>query len=158
MQSNKYYIKTIALDEFDIIIDYIRKHKDQKAYWFIFNTNKRSEHKDPGHWIAIFIWKQDKWFEYFNPFGENPTNNIMKEIKRLMYYIQTLFPYLLKFKINRIKQQGDLSTYCGLFCIKFLLSRSSGISFKETTNYPLIKKNEKLMKWMKNFIEKFGFI
>ena len=146
MQSNKYYIKTIALDEFNSIINYIKKHKDQKNYSFIFNTIKRTNYKEPGHWIGVYISKQDKSFEYFNPFGEYPNGTILKEIKKLMYYIQTLFPYLLKFKVNRVKQEGDLSTYCGLYCIKFLLSRSSGISFKDATNFPKIKQNEKTMK------------
>jgi hypothetical protein len=44
-------------------------------------------------------------------------------------------PILMKFKVNKIKQQSDNTPHCGFFAIKFLDDRFNGVPYKWTTRY-----------------------
>ena len=99
---------------------------------FIMNTDPRS---GPGkHWQACRIdSKFDKTVEFYDPFGDEPTPLFMKDIKHVIDKLK--LPYMLKFKINMVKNQDVNSSNCGTHCIRFLKARSNGKSFKEATGF-----------------------
>ncbi|EGG18909.1 hypothetical protein DFA_02648 [Cavenderia fasciculata] len=83
-------------------------------------------HNKPGsHWIAVYIdADKDKSVEYYDSFGQEPTDDFMKQLKDLIDEINP--DYYLKFKLNKVIDQSSNSTTCGYHAIKFLLNRYNG--------------------------------
>ena len=158
MEVNKYYIDTIANNELDEILNYIYNNNILKGC-FIMNTLNSYDHS-VGHWVAIYydVSNDGEYtLEYYDPFGNDPDN------KKLIDKFKKLFEKLnidayVKVKINKIKQQSISSNNCGWFCIKFLLERLNGISFKDATKYKKISKNEDNITEIKKHYNKYGFI
>lgn len=96
---------------------------------FIMNTDKSS---GPGeHWVAVYISGDS--VEYFDPLAEPPTKDFITDVKK---YLESMkVPVLMKFKINKVKQQDSRTNHCGFFAIKFLDDRFAGIPYPWTTRY-----------------------
>ena len=112
-----------------------------KDFCLVMNT---AEYPKSGHWIAVKV--SPKILEYFNPFGERPSQRFLEAIYKIMK------KDVYQHKINLVKHQMDDSSLCGLHCIKFLLSRYLGKTFKETTGFDKIDKSKK---YEKELIEDF---
>lgn len=125
MKSTPSYSGTIAADEMDSL-----PVKDKMC--FVMNTDNSNE---PGrHWVAVYIDKnKDKEVNYYDPFGDPPTNQTLKGLKQI---VDKMDPdTLLKFKINSVKNQDVNSDTCGWHSMNFLKERSNGSSFKEATGF-----------------------
>ncbi len=81
-------------------------------------------------------------------------NNRVNEIKRIMWpFINRMYNHYLKYKINLVRDQWIKWSYCGLFCVRFIMAIISGIDFKTITGFNDVIENEKLMKtFEKNLI------
>lgn len=65
--------------------------------------------KEGSHWVGVFI-DRNKAAIYFDSYGRQPPEAIETFIERNSNY----------WSYSKYKLQGDLSTKCGLYCIKFL--------------------------------------
>ena len=96
-----------------------------------FVMNLDNSDKPGSHWVAVYINSDS--VEYFDPLADPPSEEFKKDIKK---YLESMgVPVLMKFKINKIKQQSDASPHCGFFAIKFLDDRFHGIPYQWTTRY-----------------------
>lgn len=123
---------TIPIDKIDDI------KPRMKPFSFIVNTDPSDK---PGrHWIAIYIDpKNEKSLEIFDSFGEDPSEDktyqdyLLTGLKNLIDKLH--LPYMLKMRMNMVQQQpifdkdGNYSTTCGYYAMKFILDRISGKSF-----------------------------
>lgn len=124
---------------------------------FIANTCPHTQVTNT-HWCAVRM--KHGLVEFFDPLGEKPTPEVMKQIRRLVKsckYIHKEAPRY-QFKVNRMiisdkKLQSDTSTNCGYFCVKFLKDRAAGVPWKVCTGYNILEKN--LSKLKEADIEKF---
>lgn len=130
------FIGTIPLDEIDFVIKYIEDN-DSEDFSFIFNTKKADyfENKEHvGHFIAV---NYDRYsLEIYDPLAD-PISEKIKEyiIEPLKELIEDNVEHLVKLKHNKVEQESADSYLCGWFCIRFLLDRYNGISWKEATDY-----------------------
>ncbi len=116
------YTGTIASDQ-------ISELPKQIPQGFIINSDMSYE---PGaHWRAVYITPDS--IEWFDPFGDPPTQEEKIALKKKL--IEWEVPNLMKFKINRIKQQHGNSHHCGYHCLMFLSNRFDGIDFPMATRY-----------------------
>lgn len=124
---------------------------------FIYNTDTSNQ---PGkHWIAVRIDDTTKSIEHFDPLADEPNKYALEGLKVLMDKIKS--PYLYKFKINNVKNQKDSTDTCGYQCMRFILDRNKGLSFKEATHYVEHKQDDKTdigEKQANDLKNKFGYI
>jgi hypothetical protein len=108
-----------------------------------FIMNLDTSDMDGSHWIAVYI--NGDSVEYFDPLADPPTESFKRDIKK--YLEDMKVPILMKFKVNKIKQQSDSTPHCGFFAIKFLTDRFDGIPYPWTTRYVTnVKKGEEELK------------
>lgn len=121
---------------------------------FIINTDPRDK---PGeHWQACRIDSTfDKSVEFYCPFGDDPQPSFMKGIKKLVDKMK--LPYMLKFKINKVKNQDVRSDTCGFHCINFLKKRGAGQSFKQATGYKEQDNSQQMEKEVEQLKKQLGF-
>ena len=86
--------------------------------FFICNTV--SDITIMGHWILIFIYKNELY--YFDSYGENPPNNNI-----LKFYNN--YPGK-KHKVTSYSLQSNHSYVCGAYCILVAVHKCRGVSFK----------------------------
>ena len=86
------------------------------------------------HWVAIFSPKKGPTY-YFDSFGRPPPNEILTLIERNSKE---------GWKYNKKKIQGDLSTICGLYCIKFIKSLPNYNNFIEKFTHCCLKNDYKV--------------
>jgi hypothetical protein len=107
-KSSNFYYGVFAIDQLPII--------DKFPSCLIIN-NKPSNHEGQ-HWVAIYFDKKRKC-EFYDSFGKHPD-----------YY--GIYEYLKKYstsiKYNNNKVQSNVSPYCGLYCIFFLIFKLKGKS------------------------------
>ena len=109
------YLGTFAFDKLPQIVRY--------PSCLIFNTHKSNQSGE--HWLAIY-YNKNKSCYFFDSMGFHPNHyNITEYLKST----STFFTY------NKKQIQGIFSTYCGYYCINFLLTRSRNISLKEFFKY-----------------------
>lgn len=115
-----------------ISADEIPKLPLKKKLSFIINTDPRSK---PGeHWTCCRIDATfDKSICFYDPFGEDPPSLFMKDIKS--YVDEMKLPYMLKMKINQVKNQDVNTDTCGFHCVRFLEAMNRGESFAKATGY-----------------------
>lgn len=103
-----------------------------REFGFIMNLDKSD--KKGSHWVAVYIdTLHNNSIEYYDSFGREPSNDFMKQIKKL---IDRLEPNTyLKFKVNRIQDQNVNSSNCGFFCMRWILDKATGKNFKESTRF-----------------------
>lgn len=91
--------------------------------------NNQPSNKEGQHWIAIYFDKNRKC-EFFDSFGKSPhfygVNNYLRNNSKTI-------------NINRKIIQSNISEYCGLYCIFFLIFKLKGRSMTFYNN--LFKKN-----------------
>ena len=121
-------VQHITRDQLPVIIKY--------PACLIFNNQTSNQQGE--HWIALYFNKK-KHAEFFDSFGNSPT-----------YY--KLNKYLKKSSTNKpsfsqLTIQSNDSTFCGYYCVLFLLFKARGYSltkflsfFKDNVS------NEKLLK------------
>jgi hypothetical protein len=96
---------------------------------FIMNLDKSD---GPGnHWVAVYISGDS--VEYFDSFGDPPTEQFKKDIKKFLENMKV--PVLMKFKINKIQWQNADSSSCGWHSIQFLDNRFNGVPFVNSTKF-----------------------
>ena len=113
---------------------------------------------DEGHWVAVFVDRENKKIEYYDPFGDPPPKrfNINHELKMLLDRLDKNFLY--EYKINRVVDQRANSSTCGYHCIDFIIKRIEGETFKDCTGYSNIENSERDIKDMEEYIDEFGYI
>jgi hypothetical protein len=108
----------------------------------------------PGsHWVALWMDNDEKSWDYYDSYGEDPPVMLMEQIQDIMINLAPEMYY--KFRINRVVQQRSNSDTCGFFAMRFLLDRMEGIPYKECTGWSAVMKNERDIK---KFKEKFGYV
>ncbi|EGG22305.1 hypothetical protein DFA_04423 [Cavenderia fasciculata] len=129
---------------YDSEIERIMKPYHRKGFERVIASDQLNllEPKDKIHWVAVYVdADKDKSVEYYDSFGQEPTDDFMKQLKDLIDEINP--DYYLKFKVNKVIDQASNSTTCGYHAIKFLLNRYNGIPFKESSGWSDITKEEK---------------
>jgi hypothetical protein len=108
-----------------------------------FVMNLDSSDEAGSHWVAVYINSDS--VEYFDPLADPPSKEFIADIKK---YLESMkVPVLMKFKVNKIKQQSDSTPHCGFFAIKFLDDRFHGVPYQWTTRYMTnVKKGEEEIK------------
>lgn len=105
----------------------------KKNFSLIFNTGKKDSSGE--HFIAISV--SNKKVFYFDPFGEKPSNtDILKYITSLKR----------KLTWNTRKIQHDTSSFCGFYCLAYLVSIKRKMSFsrfKSLFSNQNLKENDK---------------
>lgn len=124
---------------------------NEKQIAFIFNTDDSTSSGQ--HWVAVYIDLVRGTIEYYDSYADEPEPEFLKEIKELVDKIDP-DRYLL-FKVNKVREQNSNSSNCGYFCIKFLIDRFAGKTFKECTGWNNVEKSEKEIE---KFKRKFGSI
>jgi hypothetical protein len=137
------YMGSFGIEDLPYIF---KKIPSYKKFSFILNTGT-------DHWVAVNC--DGYSLEFYDPLCEwKPSPQFYKDMQKALDDV----PYMLKYKINNVKQQSDTTANCGYFCMRFLMERNDDISFKDATDYPKsIHENEKDIKNMKKNIG-FGFI
>lgn len=83
----------------------------------VVNTDDASE---PGtHWVAVYVSKCGKKYEYFDSYGFPP---FIKD------HLEFLYNHDVKFNLKQL--QSDTSKVCGHYCLAFLNSRMNKMSTK----------------------------
>lgn len=136
-------------------IDEVEKIPVSNKMGVILNLDKSNQ---PGsHWVALYIDTDgDQSVEYYDSYGEDPPQSLMKDIKELINQINP--EVYLKFKINKIKQQSETSDSCGYMAMQFLIDRLTGIPFKFCTGYSDVANSEKKASKFKKELQSFGYI
>lgn len=117
---------------------------------FIMNLSPSNE--EGSHWVACYITGDS--VEYFDPFAEPPSDDFKKQITKKIKDMK--IPVMLKFKINKIKQQHGNSFRCGYHSIRFLDDRMNGIEFPMASRFGGKLDNSK--EGEKKVLEEFSLI
>jgi len=138
MENDKYtkkiYLGTFPIDKLPVKLKY--------PSGFILNNQKSNE---PGeHWIAIYFDKHKKC-EFFDSFGNSPNYyNLQNYLKKVSKGHKTF---------NKKKLQSDYSSFCGYYCILFLLFKARCFSLKKFLSYFKDSHSNDIL--LKNLIKKF---
>lgn len=131
---------------------------------FIMNLDKSDE---PGsHWIAVRIDPRedgDRSVEVYDPlalFPDSRNEDGQDFLEDIQDRIDDMdLPYMLKMKINMVKNQSDTTDTCGLHSMLFLLKRDSGESFAEASLYEnKIRQGEKRARKLKKNLIEWGYL
>lgn len=148
MDHIKNFQGVIAADEIPLL-------KIKPNMSFVMNTDPRSK---PGeHWVCCYIDSSgpDKSINYYDPFGDQPSDLFMKDIKKV---VDKLNPkHMLRFKVNEVKNQDVNSDNCGWHCINFLRKRADGESFKEATGFKQQDNSKEMEKEAEQIKKQEGF-
>lgn len=91
----------------------------------------------PGtHWVAVYLPKIGPAY-YFDPFGGYPPDEIIIFMER-----NSKFGWIY----NKKKMQGNLSSLCGLYCVKFLKSCPNYTKFLNTFTHCNISNDRTLIR------------
>jgi hypothetical protein len=124
-------VKAIPSDCIPELVNDVNKKTER--FGFIINNEPHT--KAGEHWRSCFIDIPEGNVCWFDSLCGEPTRKEMKGIKVLIDKINP--EYYLKFKINRIKLQGDTAN-CGWFCCKFIDDMMNGKKFKEATGWDVV--------------------
>lgn len=137
MHTDKYtksiYLGTKSLDK----LPKIRKYPS------CLIVNNQSSKRPGEHWVAIY-YDKNKYGEFFDSFGMNPT------FYKLNSYLKSSSS---KFRFNTKVLQTQSSSYCGFYCILFLLFKARGYSLEKFIS--LFKNPYKNDKLLNELIEKY---
>jgi hypothetical protein len=100
-----------------------------KLLCWIQNTAPSTEQGE--HWIFCAIDLHKHQVIYDDSLVSEPPLSWLKQVKYLIDKMKV--PYYLKLKVNRIKNQSDLSDNCGYFAIEHALRYVNGEDLKEFT-------------------------
>jgi len=135
-------------------IDQIDQIPLKKKIGVILNLDPIS--KPGSHWVGLYIdGEKDMSVEYYDSYAEEPPMSLQRDLKK--YLDQLNLKHFLKFKINRIKQQG-YSNNCGWHSASFLIDRFKGKTWKNASGYSEIAKAEKNVDKLKKKYQKYGYI
>lgn len=130
---SKGFAGVIAADEIDKILPFARNAKPKLG--FIMNTDPRDK---PGeHWVAVEIdWDRRPSVHYYDPLGDGPTKQTINGLKRIVAaHAEFKGAEPLKLKINRVPNQRDDTSTCGLHSARFLMDMFRGRSFAAATEF-----------------------
>lgn len=125
----KDFVGCIMRDELQTLLDDMLIQKKDK-FGFIINTDTS---KGVGkHWQAVYVDTDDrKEIDFYDSYGDQPS----KDVEKILRKFSSHFPYMLKFKINRIKHQTYNSNLCGWHSSGFLERMFRGSSFVDSTDF-----------------------
>ena len=123
------FVGTFACDKLPETIERI-------PFATVVNTDVQSE---PGaHWIAIYLPSWEEPIEYFDSYGEEPTND----------YIVKFLDMVEEYSYNNRRVQNIFSASCGQHCIYFITKRCQNVTFNKIMNsysYNSHGKNDKMV-------------
>lgn len=127
-KKTKRIVPVIMNDELPLLLPYITKHT--KVFPFVVNNKNHNQQGE--HWVGAIIDKSRGQICYYDSYGNNPSPTFMRDVKLL---VDRMDPEIyLKFKINRIKQQGNTNN-CGYFVSKFIIDYLKGKKFRECSGF-----------------------
>lgn len=97
--------------------DNIPRHK-KYPHCFVANTDRAGTLGE--HWVACYVHDSNH-IEYFDSLGDGPNKDLSAHLNQYD-----------KILINDKQIQFPFSDVCGHYCVYFLVSRCSGISYCET--------------------------
>lgn len=96
----------------------------QSVFGLVVNTE---DHTQPGgHWLAIYSSSLLEPVEYFDSYGNEPTNKYIKD------FIQNTPNRLQQHSGKQVQQVFSAS--CGLHCVYYLVNRCMGIAYQDILN------------------------
>ena len=96
--------------------------KLRKKISLLFSTRAKKIRME--NTLSLFLFQTKKAF-YFDPFGERPAN---ADIIKFMSSLERTFTW------NKIKIQHEVSSFCGFYCLAYLVSLKRRISFSRFKN------------------------
>lgn len=152
------FLGVFMADEFDKIIAAIDETEEDMPFSFIINTDTKKENTpETGHWVAVWVDPDDEEeINYFDPLGEPPSKEFLKGLKKIVAKINPAV--YLKLKVNGIQHQSDDSDNCGWFALKFLLDRSMGMPFADSSGFSESETTKRGEETIEDFKKEFGFI
>jgi len=149
MKGKSHYVGTLNIEDIEEL------DPENKMGFCLFLPFDNDD--ETGHWVAVYIDSKDsKSIEYYDPYGEDPPEEVMEELKKLVDKYD--LPYLLKFKVNKVKNQRVNSDSCGYFSVLFLKDRFDGVPFSDTTGFSNVMEAEHNIKKYKDHYKKFGYL
>ena len=97
---------------------------------FIVNTGHSTT--DGEHWVVIFLGRNKRVVEYFDPYAMKPLN------KEIYLFAKANRRRLIH---NKKKIQHPLSINCGKFCIFYLYLKARGFTMRKIVNFFMRKLN-----------------
>lgn len=151
------FVGVVASDEVGKLKQHAKKGSEMS---FIMNLDN---HKQPGsHWVPVYIrWGNTKAggpeVDYADSFGDPPSKSTVKQLEEIVKARGP--PYMLKKKVNLVKEQRENSDTCGGHSMRFLADMYAGKTFKEATGYT-VERAERLAKKMegRGGVPRFGYI
>jgi hypothetical protein len=113
------YLKVLSLDE-------LPKHPlDPKGtIAMVVNTDVQPRHSGGEHWVAIYGDGTQRTMEYFDPFGTEPFRYAIEQFFKQQGRPRTCNSQML---------QNPDSSYCGYYCLYFLLMKCRGVRMWDIT-------------------------
>ena len=146
MRRYKRFKGVFSVDNFDKV-----EFTKGKDFGIIVNTDKSDQ---PGeHWVALYIDNPSS-IMYYDSYGDKPSKEFMKTLKRLVEKIDNNL--YMKLKYNLVKHQSDVGDYdCGFYAMNALLNMFKGVKYKKWTKYQDIRGGREAKMKLK---DKFGYI
>jgi hypothetical protein len=130
---SKGFAGVVASDEIDKVIPYLKARKPKLG--FIMNTDPRDK---PGrHWVAVEIdWQRRPSVHYYDPYGDPPQKATVDGLKRIVAArAEQEATEPLKLKVNRVPNQREDTSTCGLHSARFLMDMFNGRTFAAATHF-----------------------
>lgn len=122
------YIGTYPIDFTDVAPEVLNNLKRWlrsskiKSIGLILNLD---EHDEPGsHWVAVFMDKTRRSFEYFDSFGQSAPEEVNDLFEDVEYYSDKRWKFLENGIVHQLR-----NSECGVYAIHFIVKRLSGSSF-----------------------------
>lgn len=142
------FLGVIANDQIGNLIE-SSMHYDK----FGFVINSDNSDKEGSHWMAIYVDLVAGEVDFYDSLVSEPSQEVKEGLKEMLDAHD--INYLVKMKVNKVKQQDDRSDNCGWFAMKFLIDRFNGKTFVDSSGWSETRGGEKKIKVLKS---KFGYI
>jgi hypothetical protein len=147
------FIGVFANDQLSEIPELI---EDLEHFSFIKNTENIG--KD-GHWVAIVV-PDSKTICYYDSFGEDPSKEFTKEMRKIMEAWSDVDRKEIQYKINHVERQRVTSDKCGWFSALFIKDMvKKGKSFMEASGFEqVLRDGENEVEDAEKNYKKFGHL
>lgn len=121
---------------------YVKKPHAKKKIGVVLNT--LPDGTEGEHWVTVFIDKDKRTFEYYDPVGNRPNSDIHRSLEALKEFLSLKnYTYL---ENSTEHQPPDNNIDCGVYGLLFIDERLKGKSFEEIVEGSLVPKREKFFR------------
>jgi hypothetical protein len=118
-----HFVPVIMSDQIPTLLKYISPNT--KRFGFVINST--SSKTKGQHWRSVFLDFEKGNIDYYDSLVSDPTKEFLKDIKLLINKVNP--PFYMRLRVNRLKDQSDLSNNCGMFASRFIIDSYKGKTF-----------------------------